>query len=779
MLYAPATKTKKRGLVAHETGTPVAVEQMSGEAQLRAIRIEALAQFAPLLAGAVMLSCIVLAALLYNRVETSHVVAWSLLVIASSWLMVRRLENNALLYVRREPPKHVLIEAGLLVGLVAGAWAVIPVAVYRSQPDDIQTVLVGAICAMMCGALAIAAVPSAATIWAGILAGSLAVAVHLNGDRFSLQLTLLLLFHFSFTLAVIRRNASLLKQRADRDARAQVDVASAARLMREYEEHGTSCLWQTDEAHILTYATPGIAALFGRPVNRLVGIALPALIGGSGALGSALLGRSAFSRVEVEFGEGSNHRAVAFSGSPIVDSAGGFLGFRGSCSDVTETRSSERRLRQLVSLDVLTELPNRMRMRELLGEALLSARASGRPCGILLLDLDGFKPVNDTFGHPKGDAVLKTVAERLVAQIGPHGIVGRLGGDEFGVVLHDAQNRKVIGELADVLITQISTPYVLDGVSVRIGVSVGGAFGPVDGDTVDELIKKADMALYEAKAAGRGVYRQFERSMQTEAENRLRLEHDLRLALQLNQFRLYYQPLIDSQTQAVKGFEALIRWQHPVRGFVSPADFVPLAEEIGLIHEIGEWVARTAIKDCARWPAPISVAVNISPIQLLSPALPAMISDALSSAKLPANRLELEVTESVFLRDSDGSLDVLRRLRALGVRIALDDFGTGYSSLGYLNRTIFNKLKIDGSFVRGAAVRSETISIIQAIVTLANCFQMTITAEGVETQEDYRRMADLGCHQMQGYLFGRPVPFERATELVGTHWSEARRLASA
>jgi diguanylate cyclase (GGDEF)-like protein len=420
-----------------------------------------------------------------------------------------------------------------------------------------------------------------------------------------------------------------------------------------------------------------------------------------------------------------------------------------------------------------------MRMRELLGEALLSARASGRPCGILLLDLDGFKPVNDTFGHPKGDAVLKTVAERLVAQIGPHGIVGRLGGDEFGVVLHDAQNRKVIGELADVLITQISTPYVLDGVSVRIGVSVGGAFGPVDGDTVDELIKKADMALYEAKAAGRGVYRQFERSMQTEAENRLRLEHDLRLALQLNQFRLYYQPLIDSQTQAVKGFEALIRWQHPVRGFVSPADFVPLAEEIGLIHEIGEWVARTAIKDCARWPAPISVAVNISPIQLLSPALPAMISDALSSAKLPANRLELEVTESVFLRDSDGSLDVLRRLRALGVRIALDDFGTGYSSLGYLNRTIFNKLKIDGSFVRGAAVRSETISIIQAIVTLANCFQMTITAEGVETQEDYRRMADLGCHQMQGYLFGRPVPFERATELVGTHWSEARRLASA
>jgi diguanylate cyclase (GGDEF)-like protein len=779
MLYAPARKTKTRSLVQADSGVSVIADTMPPEAQLRAIRLEALAQFAPLLAGAVVLSCFVLAGILFRQIELSHIIAWSLLVIASSWIMVRRLENNALLYVRREPPKRILIEAGCMIGLVAGAWASIPVAVYPAQPDDIQTVLVGAFCAMMCGALAIAAVPSAAVIWAGILAAGLGLALHLGGDRFSIPLTVLVLFHFGFVFAVIRRNAHLLADRADREARQLVDVEAAARLMREYEERGTSCLWQTDAAHILTYATPGIAALLSRPMNRLVGNALPALIGGSGALGSAMLGRAAFNGIEVEFGEGRTRRSVAFSGTPIVDSAGGFLGFRGSCSDVTETRSSERRLRQLASLDVLTELPNRMRMRELLGEALLSARASGRPCGMLLLDLDGFKPVNDTFGHPKGDAVLKTVAERLVAQIGNHGIVGRLGGDEFGVVLHDAQNRKAVGELADSLIAQVSEPYVLDGVSVRIGVSIGGAFGPVDGDTVDDLVKKSDLALYEAKAAGRGTYRQFERSMQTEAENRLRLEHDLRLALQLNQFRLFYQPLIDAQTQEVKGFEALIRWQHPVRGFVSPAEFVPLAEEIGLIHEMGEWVARTAIRDCAQWPSPISVAVNLSPIQLGSPGLPAMISDALSRAKLAANRLELEVTESVFLQDSEGSLDVLRRLRALGVRIALDDFGTGYSSLGYLNRTIFNKLKIDGSFVRGAATRSETVSIIQAIVTLANCFGMTITAEGVETQDDWRRMADLGCHQMQGYLFGRPVPFERATELVGTHWSEARRLASA
>ena len=546
--------------------------------------------------------------------------------------------------------------------------------------------------------------------------------------------------------------------------------------MREIADNGTSCLWQTDSAHVLTYATPAVATLLGRPIAQIVGTSLPALLGGDGALGAALLARTAFSGVEIDYGDTGDRRALAFAATPVIDPDGRFVGFRGNCADITETRISERRLRQLASIDMLTELPNRMRVRELLGEALSHARAAGVPCGILMLDLDGFKPVNDTFGHPKGDIVLRAVADRLTAAIGQDGIVGRLGGDEFAIVLRDAQNRNGVQALADRLIETVSHPYPLDNQDVRIGLSIGSAFGPSDGDSVDDLVRKADLALYQAKAEGRGSYRAFDVAMQTEAENRARLEQDLREALALDQFRVFYQPLIHSQHQVIVGFEALVRWQHPVRGFVSPADFIPIAEEIGLIHELGEWVARTAIRDCATWPAPISVAVNLSPLQLRSPHVPAMISDALARAKLPANRLELEVTESVFLNDSDGAIDVLRRLRALGVRIALDDFGTGYSSLGYLNRTIFNKLKIDGSFVRGAATRPETVSIIQAIVTLANCFQMTITAEGVETQDDYRRMAELGCHQMQGYLFGRPVSYERASELLGVR--EAARLAS-
>ncbi len=779
MLHTPLPPPKKRSLVATGARAAVIDESKDMQPRLRAIRLKTLSEFAPLLAVAATLSAFILASILFRGIQPAHLAAWLLLVIAGHWLMVRKLKNSALLYLRRDPPRHVLVEASLLVGLAAALWAAIPVAIFRSQPVDVQTVLTGALCAMMCGALAIASVPAAAATWAATLAAGLGLALHLGGDRLSIPLTVLVLFHLGFILAVVRRNATLLAARTGLEMRSQIEAEATAQLMREYEERGTSCLWQTDAGHVLTYATPGITTLLGRPTARLIGTALPALVGGSGALGSALLARSPFNGIEVELSDSGERRSISFSGTPIIDHIGAFRGFRGNCSDVTETRSSERRLRQLVSLDVLTELPNRMRMRELLGEALLAARSSGRPCAILLLDLDGFKPVNDTFGHPKGDALLKTVAERLVSEVGCHGIVGRLGGDEFAVVLHDAQNRRSVVDLAELLIRRVSNPYMLDGVSVRVGVSAGGAFGPMDGDTVDDLIKRADMALYEAKAAGRGIYRQFDRAMQTEAENRLKLEHDLRQALQLDQFRLYYQPLINSRTQEMMGFEALIRWQHPVRGFVSPAEFVPLAEETGLIHELGEWVVKTAIRDCAQWPASISVAVNLSPIQLLSSSLPAMISDALAKARLSANRLELEVTESVFLRDTDGSLDVLRRLRALGVRIALDDFGTGYSSLGYLNRTIFNKLKIDGSFVRGAATRPETIAIIQAIVTLANSFQMTITAEGVESQDDYRRMADLGCHQMQGYLFGRPVPFDRATELVGKRWNEARNLASA
>ncbi|HEY1143177.1 MAG TPA: EAL domain-containing protein, partial [Sphingomicrobium sp.] len=431
-----------------------------------------------------------------------------------------------------------------------------------------------------------------------------------------------------------------------------------------------------------------------------------------------------------------------------------------------EMRQTQERLTHLANMDVLSGLPNRGRVRQLLGEALRTATSSNVPCAILFLDLDGFKPVNDTFGHPKGDAVLRAVAKRLVDEVGNDGHVGRMGGDEFAIVITDAQSRKKVEQMAERIIKGIKEPYMIDQTEIRIGVSIGCSFGPIDGATVDDLILKADLALYQAKDAGRGVARYFSSELQSEQEDRVRLETDLRQAITAKQFHLVFQPLINAKSQRLIGFEALVRWNHPQRGFVPPNVFIPVAEETGLMPALGAWVVEEAVRAAASWPEPIVVAANISPKQILLPNLPNVVSEALSRHKLPGNRLELEVTEGVFLGDNGQTVDVLNRLRALGVGIALDDFGTGYSSIGYLNKAIFHKLKIDGSFVREAGSRPENVAIIKSIVQLAKSFRMSVTAEGVETAEDFERMRDLGCDTIQGYLFGKPLSYDRANQMV-------------
>jgi predicted signal transduction protein with EAL and GGDEF domain len=341
-----------------------------------------------------------------------------------------------------------------------------------------------------------------------------------------------------------------------------------------------------------------------------------------------------------------------------------------------------------------------------------------------------------------------------------------MGGDEFAIVLTDAQSRRKVEQLADRIIRSIKEPYVIDQTEIRIGVSIGCAFGPIDGATVDDLILKADLALYEAKGAGRGIARFFSSALQSEQEDRVRFENDLRQAAASKQFHLVFQPLVNAKDQQLIGFEALIRWNHPQRGFVPPNVFIPVAEEIGLMPTIGDWVIEESCRAAASWPEPITVALNVSPKQIVTPALPNTVSQCLARYKLPGNRIELEVTEGIFLGDNSATLDVLKRLRQLGVGIALDDFGTGYSSIGYLNKAVFHKLKIDGSFVREAGTRPENLAIIQSIVQLAKSFRMTVTAEGVETAEDFERMRELGCDVIQGYLFGRPLSYERANEMV-------------
>ena len=456
---------------------------------------------------------------------------------------------------------------------------------------------------------------------------------------------------------------------------------------------------------------------------------------------------------------------------------------------MTARREAEARAERLARVDPLTGLPNRLLFRERLAEAVARAEPGGGDGGsaadaVLCLDLDRFKSVNDTLGHTVGDALLAAVAGRLRSAVRDTDTVARLGGDEFAILQAGATSSSSSGRqpwdaaaLAERLVDLVGRAYLVEGHLVNVGASVGIAVLGGDGGggraDPDRALREADLALYRAKAEGRGTFRLFEPGMGARAQARRALELDLRRALALRELELHYQPQTNLATGRISGLEALLRWRHPGRGLVPPADFVPLAEEVGLIVPFGEWVLRTACRETARWPGDLSLAVNLSPVQFASPNLVAAVTSALAASGLPARRLELEITESVLLEESETVLATLHQLRDLGARVAMDDFGTGYSSLSYLRSFPFDKIKIDRSFVRGlspspgdgggeqaaaAAGAGECAAIVRAIAGLGASFGMATTAEGVETEEQLRRIRDEGCTEAQGFLVSRPVP---------------------
>jgi diguanylate cyclase (GGDEF)-like protein len=386
----------------------------------------------------------------------------------------------------------------------------------------------------------------------------------------------------------------------------------------------------------------------------------------------------------------------------------------------------------------------------------LPGRANA-PFAMLALDLDRFKAVNDTLGHGVGDALLVKVAVRLRAAIRAQDIVCRLGGDEFAIIQFEGQQPAAATALAQRLIDLLSRPFLVNGHVLNVGTSVGIALSPEDGATLMDLTRSADLALYRAKHEGRGTFRFFETEMDTRMQHRRLLELELRSAIAMRQFHLLYQPQVDAGSGAVVGFEALIRWTHSTRGVISPVDFIPLAEETGLIVPIGDWVLREACREAAGWRPEISLSVNLSPVQFRNPGLIASVQGACAAAGLDPTRLELEITESVLLTDSAGTLETLRALKEFGVRIAMDDFGTGYSSLSYLRAFPFDKIKIDRSFVADVTSGGEAAAIVRAIIGLGRSLGMQTTVEGVETQAQFDHLRAEGCDQIQGYLVGRPL----------------------
>ncbi|MCW1383054.1 EAL domain-containing protein [Novosphingobium sp. KCTC 2891] len=544
-----------------------------------------------------------------------------------------------------------------------------------------------------------------------------------------------------------------------------LDGARAAGLCRAYEDLNLGAFWSTDADGRLTYLSPAAeAALCGERDARgvpLLDLFLRPEGEGERTLPFVFARKGRFERVIVR-SDGEDGRTLwwSISGEPQTV-RGSFAGFLGHVRDVTDERQSAEESSHLAMHDPLTGLLNRRHMTRLLEKTLTAFALQKRACATMLIDLDRFKQVNDTMGHAVGDALLKQVAERLVRVVGDKEKVSRLGGDEFQVFLPDTDDRGLLGDLATKIITSISQPYTIEGARCLIGASVGVAVAPFDGSVTDELVRNADLALYAAKGSGRGRFRFFSQDLLKAAEDRRVLEEDLHDALARGELELFYQPVVRAENNRVVGVEALVRWNHPELGSISPARFIPIAEESNLIRVIGEWVLRRACADATGWPGGLRVAVNVSPVQFADEGFPAIVASALASSGLHPDRLELEITEGVFLQEGCTTDARFNSLKGLGVRLALDDFGTGYSSLGYLKSAPFDKIKIDQSFVRGATEdQSRNQAIIAAIVALAQALDMETTAEGVESFDQFDLMKRLNVTLVQGYIYSRPIPHE-------------------
>lgn len=570
----------------------------------------------------------------------------------------------------------------------------------------------------------------------------------------------------------LARSQQLLFNARQRIAR-EWQAKKAQRFVADFEASGRGWFWETNADGTLTYVSEPLATHLGFAPHELLGrgfedVLLVEAQEGEGrrTLGFHLSARFPFSDLVVR-APASDDVWWSLSGSPNFDQYGRFLGFRGLGTNLSEQRRSEAETSKLARYDSLTGLPNRAMMRATLTQALANSEARLRGCALMMIDLDKFKQVNDTLGHPVGDKLLKKVARRLTDVLGEDGQPGRLGGDEFEAVLPGIEEEGRLTELARKLIDEVSRPYRIEGHEIRIGTSVGIAVARPGQANAESLIKQADLALYAAKAAGRGTFRLFAPAMYAQATDRQVLANDLREALAGDQLRLLYQPIVDSVSEEVVAFEALLRWEHPVRGELPPALIIPLAEDSGIMPQIGTWVVRSACAAAAQWPSHIRVAVNLSLAEFADPALPAIVTGALAASQLDPERLELEINEAVFFADPVAAGQTLARLRTIGVRLALDNFGTGRSGLGHLRDAPLDKIKIDQSFVRGAAEPgSRNGAIVRAIVVLAESLGMDTTAEGAETLDELALIRRLGCSQVQGFIFGKAVPAEEALALA-------------
>ncbi|WP_052117987.1 putative bifunctional diguanylate cyclase/phosphodiesterase [Novosphingobium pentaromativorans] len=717
------------------------------------------------------------AALVFGQVPMAAVAVWIAVACGTLWRGVRI--DRTLIDADKRRISRDEVHAQMISSILNGlAWSV-PIGGLGFFVDAQTQVKLWIVLAMLMTASAVLlpAVPLGTLLFTGIT-GATAIVFFLSRGMFDMAAVSIAFSGIVIAAAIESARRHVITKIAEAGIVEKDEVVSM--LLREFEEGEADWLWQIDTARRVRSVSPRFAFALGMDAKEIEGQPLIQLIAGSAwesgqfstslhDLAERIKRRENFNNLLVRVTIHGQPRWWELSGTPKLDEKGNFDGFRGVGSDVTEARENSDKIAWLARYDTLTGLPNRLMLTEALGDALDYADKWRTRCAFLMIDLDRFKAVNDSLGHLVGDQLLARVSERLKEQMTDNELCGRLGGDEFAIVIRDASDLAHIERVAERVIKRLSQPYEVDHHTLYVGASVGSAIGPRDGSTVETLMRNADLALYRAKDTGGNEHFTYEPALHAHAEERRKLEFSLRRALERDEFKVVYQPVVAADTEGVVSFEALLRWESKDHGSVSPAKFIPLAEDTRLIVPIGEWVLREACKEAMNWPEHIRVAVNVSGEQLLDQNFVASVVGALQHSGLSPNRLEIEVTESIFLRDTTMANAALEEVMALGCGIALDDFGTGYSSLGYLRKLRFSTIKVDRMFVQGAATGNpESLAIIRAVVAMADSLGMSTTAEGAETQKEVDMIRQLGCRKIQGYFFGRPMAPEDAIALFGS-----------
>jgi diguanylate cyclase (GGDEF)-like protein/PAS domain S-box-containing protein len=738
----------------------------SAARRFRARQIQAVLRLTPL---AMLANLVNVALVVYGTWaggQHAFLVVWALAVVALAARSLRAWAARRNAGPRETAPARAVRRATLQAALLAVLWAAMPLALFPGAAPEQQllvaTVVTGMICA---GGFALATLPQAGVAYVAILGVGSALALATSGLRLAPVIGTLLLVYCGVVIASVRLTARLFAARLMAEAEAERQNEVIGLLLRDFEEHASDLLWEMGRDGRLRHVSARLARLFGLPPAKLAALPTLELLARLlpdddearlqlAALRERLQAGAPFRDLPLPTRRGRRTQWWSLSAKPLLDEQGRPDGWRGVATDITAARKASRQLSWLAHNDALTGLANRHQFRSRLAALLAGPGAS---FAVLCLDLDHFKSVNDTLGHGIGDALLHAVGQRLRGVTRRSDLVARLGGDEFAVLMEVGEPDEV-QRLTERVIESLRQPCEVGGLQLATYASIGVAVAPRDGQDVDTLLNHADLALYAAKTAGRNELRYFAPAMAASTRRRVALERALRGALDRGELQLVFQPQVAIEDWAIAGFEALSRWHHPELGEVAPSEFIPVAEEAGLMPALGDWVLVQACRQAASWAQPLVVSVNVSPVQALGSGFVERVLAVVADAGLPAGRLELEITESVFLQESSATLEALRALRSAGVRIALDDFGTGYSALAYLRRFPFDTLKIDRSFVRELATRGDARAIVKMILALARTLNMHTVAEGVEEPAHAAALQRYGCRTMQGFLVARPLP---------------------